>query len=174
MAVRSAPSVEDTRRFYPHASLYSAHEGTVDAIYITATEAAPVQPVDSVRAITGRGLEGDRYTAPPDRWAPSGTAISLIECEAIEAVAEEHGIDMSAGRSRRQVHTRGVRLNDLVGKEFTVGGIRCRGVELCEPCRHLESLTEPGVIKALVHRGGLRADILEGGSIAVGDAIAGA
>jgi MOSC domain-containing protein YiiM len=72
------------------------------------------------------------------------------------------------------VHTRGIGLNDLVGKEFTVGGIRCRGVELCEPCRHLESMTEDGVIKAFVHRGGLRADILEGGTIRVGDAVAAA
>jgi MOSC domain-containing protein YiiM len=145
--------------------------GAVEEIYIAEFE-SPTFSVDWVLAFTGRGLEGDRYLAPEDSWAPSGTAISLIEAESIEAVRAEHGIDLAGGRSRRQVITRGVRLNDLVGKEFSVGPIRCRGVELCEPCLCLSRLIgEPGLIKALVHRGGLRADILAGGRIAVGDAV---
>jgi len=148
--------------------------GIVESIYLADEESGPIRAVEQVRAFAGRGLAGDRYTTGEDAWAPSGTAITLIETEAIEAVVAEHGIDLSDGRSRRQVHTRGIGLNDLVGKEFTVGGIRCRGVELCEPCRHLESMTEDGVIKAFVHRGGLRADILEGGTIRVGDAVAAA
>jgi MOSC domain-containing protein YiiM len=143
--------------------------GAVEQIFIAEFE-SPAFSVDSVLALTGRGLDGDRYLAPEDGWAPSGTAISLIEAEVIEAVHEEHGIDLSGGRSRRQVITRGVRLNDLVGTEFSVGPIRCRGVELCDPCLALSRLIdEPGLIKALVHRGGLRADILAGGRIAVGD-----
>jgi MOSC domain-containing protein YiiM len=145
--------------------------GAVEEIYIAEFE-SPTFSVDSVLALTGRGLEGDRYLVPEDSWAPSGTAISLIEAESIEAVRAEHGIDLAGGRSRRQVITRGVRLNDLVGKEFSVGPIRCRGLELCEPCLGLSRLIgEPGLIKALVHRGGLRADILAGGRIAVGDAV---
>jgi MOSC domain-containing protein YiiM len=145
--------------------------GAVEQIFIAEFE-SPAFSVDSVLAVTGRGLDGDRYLAPEDGWAPSGTAISLIEAEAIEAVHAEHGIDLSGGRSRRQVITRGVRLNDLVGAEFSVGPIRCRGVELCEPCLALSRLIdEPGLIKALVHRGGLRADILAGGRIAVGDSV---
>ncbi|MDX6520359.1 MAG: hypothetical protein QOF08_964 [Gaiellales bacterium] len=145
--------------------------GAVEQIFIAEFE-SPAFSVDSVLALTGRGLDGDRYLAPEDGWAPSGTAISLIEAEVIEAVHEEHGIDLSGGRSRRQVITRGVRLNDLVGTEFSVGPIRCRGVELCEPCLALSRLIdEPGLIKALVHRGGLRADILAGGRIAVGDSV---
>ena len=145
--------------------------GMVEQIHIAAEQEGAVSGVDSVVVHTGRGLEGDRYLAPPDAWAPRGTAITLIEAEAIESVIAERGIDMRDGRSRRQVTTRGIALNDLVGKEFHVGAVRCRGYELCEPCRHLEGMTEPGVIKAFVHRGGLRADVLEGGTIAVGDAI---
>ncbi|MDX6548552.1 MAG: hypothetical protein QOG33_2102 [Gaiellales bacterium] len=145
--------------------------GSVEQIFL-AQPRSPTFSVDSVLAITGRGLEGDRYLAPEDGWAPSGTAISLIEAEAIEAIHEEHGIDLGAGGSRRQVVTRGVRLNDLVGREFSVGPVRCRGVELCEPCLHLTKLLgEPGLIKAALHRAGLRADILAGGRIAVGDSV---
>lgn len=147
--------------------------GRVEQIYIAAAEEAAVRAVDAVTVLTGRGLEGDRYLAPPDGWAPRGTAITLIESEAIDAVIAEHGIDLRDGRSRRQVTTSGIALNDLVGKEFLVGAVRCRGYELCEPCKHLESMTEPGVIKAFVHRGGLRADVLEGGTIAVGDTVTG-
>jgi MOSC domain-containing protein YiiM len=145
--------------------------GSVEQIFL-AEPRSPTFGVDSVLAITGRGLEGDRYLAPEDGWAPSGTAISLIEAEAIEAIRAEHGVDLADGRSRRQVVTRGVRLNDLVGREFTVGPVRCRGVELCEPCLHLTKLLgEPDLIKASVHRAGVRADILAGGRIAVGDSV---
>src|SRR5512143_2397473 len=98
--------------------------GLVEHIFIADRE-SPTYGVQSVEAVAGRGLEGDRYMSPPDNWAPSGTAITLIEAEQIEAVRAEHGIDLSEGRSRRQVVTRGVRLNDLVGKMFTVGGVRC-------------------------------------------------
>ncbi len=145
--------------------------GVVEQIHLAETESAPCLPVSEVVALTGRGLEGDRYLAPPDSWAKSGCGLTLIEAEAVEAARAEHGIDLSGGRSRRQITTRGISLNDLVGREFVVGGVRCRGVELCEPCRHLESLTEPGVIKAFVHRGGLRANVLDGGTIAVGDPV---
>jgi MOSC domain-containing protein YiiM len=145
--------------------------GSVEQIFIAEPESVPFG-VDSVLAITGRGLEGDRYLAPEDGWAPRGTAITLIEAEEIEAIRAEYGIDLTGGRSRRQLVTRGVRLNDLVGQEFGVGPIRCRGVELCEPCMHLtELLGAPDLIKASAHRAGLRADILAGGRIAVGDSV---
>ena len=110
--------------------------------------------------------------APEDSWPPRGCARSWIEAEEIESIRQEHGVDLGDGRSRRQVVTRGIRLNDLVGKEFAVGGARCRGVELCEPCLHLtELLGEPNLIQAATHRAGLRADILAGGRIAVGDSV---
>jgi MOSC domain-containing protein YiiM len=146
--------------------------GTIEHIYLVAVSEGPVEQVAAVAAHAGRGLEGDRNFTPPDRWIPTGCAITLIEAEAIEAVSAEHGIDLRDGRSRRQVVTRGVRLNDLVGKKFSVGPVRCRGVELCEPCLDLQRMIgDPNTIKALVHRGGLRADILESGTIVVGDEV---
>jgi MOSC domain-containing protein YiiM len=146
--------------------------GNVEHIFLAANEGGPPFPVDSVLAHTGRGLEGDRNLSPPDRWIGSGNALTLIESEAIDAVLEERGIDLRNGRSRRQLVTSGICLNDLVGREFLIGDVRCRGVELCEPCLHLQSLLgDPNTIKALVHRGGLRADILDGGTLSVGDAV---
>jgi MOSC domain-containing protein YiiM len=133
----------------------------VEAINIGTSDA--LGPVGSVRAIAGRGLEGDRYFFPDG--AASGEALTLIEAEALEDVG------LTGAQSRRQVVVRGGGLNDLVGKRFRVGGVECEGVELCEPCSHLQSLTRPGIIKDLIHRGGLRADILSGGTISVGDKV---
>ena len=133
----------------------------VEAINIGASDA--LGPVDSVRAIAGRGLEGDRYFFPDG--AGSGEALTLIEAEALEDVG------LTGAQSRRQVVVRGVRVNDLVGKRFRVGDVECLGVELCEPCLHLQKLTRPGIIKDLIHRAGLRADILSGGTISVGDKV---
>ena len=133
----------------------------VEAINIGPSEA--LGPVSSVRAIAGHGLQGDRYFFPDG--ARSGEALTLIEAEAIEDVG------LTGAQSRRQVVVRGVRVNDLVGKRFRVGDVECLGIELCEPCRHLQKLTRPGIIKDLIHRGGLRADILSDGTISVGDKV---
>jgi MOSC domain-containing protein YiiM len=150
-------------------------DGVVEQIYIAPVPGAEPAAVASVVAHAGRGLEGDRNLSPPDRWIGSGCALTLIEGEAIDAVLAEHELDIREGRSRRQLVTRGIRLNDLVGREFRVGSLRCRGVELCEPCLDLQKmLGDPNTIKALVHRGGLRADILEGGTVSIGDAVAAA
>src|SRR5918912_321855 len=108
-------------------------------------------------------LEGDRYFRA--KGAKPGRALTLVEAENVEAVG------LAPGATRRQVTTRGVRLNDLVGKRFRVGEVECYGVELCEPCRHLESMTRPGIIKELVHRAGINADILTDGTISVGDEV---
>ena len=133
----------------------------VEAINIGASDS--LGPVGSARAIAGRGLEGDRYFFPDG--ADSGEALTLIEAEVLEDVG------LTGAQSRRQVVVRGVRVNDLVGKRFRIGDVECVGVELCEPCRHLQQLTRPGIIKDLIHRGGLRADILSGGTISVGDKV---
>lgn len=133
----------------------------MEAIAIGPTEA--LAPVDSVRAEAGNGLAGDRmYRAGGQR---RGGALTLIEAEVLEEVG------LTGPESRRQVVTRGVRLNDLVGKRFRVGDVECLGVELCEPCLHLQALTRPGIISDLLHRGGLNADILTDGTIAVGDPV---
>ena len=142
--------------------------GRVEGIYVAAEHGELPEPVDSVRAHAGRGLEGNRYFF--DEAAP-GTALTLIAAEALEAMERDPGISIEPWESRRNVLTRGIDVNELVGKRFRVGDVECRGVELCEPCTTLESMTKPGVIKGLVHRGGLNADILSDGEISIGDAV---
>ena len=142
--------------------------GQVEGIYISTEHGELPEPVESVNAVAGRGLEGNRYFFDD---APPGQAITLIAAEAVEAMEREHGISIEPRESRRNVVTRGVDVNDLVGKRFRVGDVECLGVELCEPCTTLEGMTKPGVIKGLVHRGGLNADILTDGPINVGDAV---
>jgi len=136
---------------------------TVIAIHIGVAEGGPLEAVSSVRARAGRGLEGDRYFHA--LGAPAGGALTLVEDEAVESIG------LPLGATRRQLTVRGVRLNDLVGTHFAVGAVECYGVKLCEPCVHLQNMTRPGLIKDLVHRGGLRADILSDGIIAVGDLV---
>jgi MOSC domain-containing protein YiiM len=136
--------------------------GSVEGIQITPEESAPPSAVEEV-VVTGDGVVGDRYDSSRD--------LTLIEAEALEGFRADTGIELSHAESRRQVLTRGIRLNDLVGRRFTVGEVECVGQELCEPCRHLQALTRPGVLRGLVHRGGLRADVLSGGRIAVGDRV---
>lgn len=148
--------------------------GTVEHVHVAPEAEAPMQPVDRVDAVAGRGLRGDRYFRERGTFLDgsdergSGYDLTLIEAEAIE---RESGIDLAPGEHRRNVTTRGVALNHLVGERFRVGGVVCRGARLCEPCAHLQSLTTDGVLDALIHRGGLRADIVEGGTIAVGDRV---
>jgi MOSC domain-containing protein YiiM len=130
---------------------------------ITIGESDALGPVESVRVVSGCGLEGDRHYRP-DGQRPGG-AITLIEAEVLEDVG------LTGLQSRRQVVVRGVRLNDLVGRRFRLGEIECEGVEICEPCLHLQSLTRPGIIEDLKHRGGLNADLLTSGTISVGDTV---
>jgi MOSC domain-containing protein YiiM len=133
-----------------------------------------MRSVDRARAIPGKGLEGDRYFDATGTYSDKpgpGREVTLIESEAIDAMARDNGITIPAGAARRNVVTRGTPLNHLVGKEFEVGRVRLLGIRLCEPCSHLESLTRKGLIAGLVHRGGLRAQILTEGEIRVGDPI---
>jgi MOSC domain-containing protein YiiM len=132
----------------------------VEEINIGPSEA--LATVESVTAVAGKGLVGDRHFT--DNPGP-GNALTLIEAEVLEDVG------LTGAQSRRQVVVRGVRLGDLIGKRFRVGDVECLGVEICEPCRHLQELTRPGIIKDLIHRGGLNADILSGGMITVGDEV---
>ena len=141
--------------------------GRVEGIFIGAKYQLP-EPVDSVRAVAGRGLEGNRHFYDD---APPGRALTLIASEALAEGQAESGVELGAAESRRNVLTSGIDLNALVGERFRVGDVECVGVELCEPCTTLERLTRPGVIKAYVHRSGLNADILTDGTISVGDAV---
>jgi len=130
--------------------------------------------VKEVRAIPGKGLQGDRYfnhTGTYSKKSGADREVTLIELEAIEALAREYKIALQPGAARRNIVTRGVPLNHLVGREFRVGDVTLRGLRLCEPCAHLERLSHSGVREALIHRGGLRAQILTDGTIRVGDSI---
>jgi len=135
----------------------------VEAIHLGRARARELWTVDEVRAVAGQGLDGDRHFHP--NGAPPGQALTLVEGEEVD------GAGLAPGETRRQLTVRGVRLNDLVGKRFRVGDVECYGVELCEPCAHLESLTRPGIIKDLVHRAGINADIITDGVIRVGDRV---
>lgn len=147
--------------------------GSVESIYIAPTAQERPHAVAEVFAVPGSGLEGDRYALKlgtfykpePDR------ELTLIEAEAIEAIHREFEIELAPGDARRNVVTRNVPLNHLVGKEFTIGDVRIRGIRVCEPCEHLQKLTGKSVIKGLLHRGGLRAQILTQGTIRQGDLV---
>ena len=148
--------------------------GSVEGIFIATEAEGATRPVDDVEAVAGQGLEGDRYFTGGGTFFEErkpGQDITLIEAEAIEGLAREDGIELAAGAARRNVVTRGIGLNALVGRRFTVGDVECVGQRLCDPCSHLEGLTEPGVLKGLVNRGGLRADVVTGGRIAIGDSV---
>jgi MOSC domain-containing protein YiiM len=145
--------------------------GRVEAIFLSPEHGELPEPVDRVNAHAGRGLEGNRYYWA-DGAAPPGCAITLIASEAVEAVTSEGDVSVEPAATRRNVLTSGIDVNELVGKRFRIGNVECEGVELCEPCSTLESMTQPGVIKAFVHRAGLNADILNDGEISVGDSVA--
>ena len=148
--------------------------GSVQSIHLAAKAAGPTRPVEEVEAVAGRGLEGDRYWAGEGTYFEArkhGQDITLIEAEAIEGLARDDGIELAPGEARRNVVTRGIGLNDLVGRRFTVGEVECVGQRLCDPCSHLQRMTKPGVLKGLADRGGLRADVVAGGRIAVGDEV---
>jgi len=133
-----------------------------------------MRSVNEARAVPGKGLEGDRYfsrTGTFSRDQNPSNELTLIESEAMEALKRDYDIDLQAEDSRRNIATHGVPLNHLVGSEFQVGEVTLRGIRLCEPCSHLEQLSRKGVMRGLIHRGGLRAEILTEGTIRVGDPI---
>ena len=144
-------------------------DGTVVLISI-----APGQPGDgkaaekvaTVAAVAGKGLEGDRYFGHDH-----DSQVTLIESESIDAMAEDAGLTLEYGDARRNIVTRGIELNDLVDKEFTVGSVTLLGARLSEPCQHLADLTDQKVVKGLVHKGGLKAQILTDGDIRIGDVV---
>lgn len=147
---------------------------TVVSIHVAPGKAAPTISLAEVRAVPGRGLEGDRYFAGAGTFSnPPGPSreVTLIEVEALEALARDYGVALDPGAARRNVVTRGVALGHLVGREFRVGEVVLRGIRLAEPCAHLARLTHEKVLPGLVHRGGLRAQVVTGGVLRVGDAV---
>ena len=156
----------DAALWSPQASDTARVDGRVEAIAVAPAAKAPMRPVESVEAVPGHGLRGDRYFGGVGTFserAGNGRELTLVEAEHLDTLGLLDYPD-----ARRNVVTRGIDLNALVGKRFVVGDVECVGRRLCEPCAHLQRLTKPGVLRGLVHRGGLRADVLAGGVIAVG------
>jgi MOSC domain-containing protein YiiM len=147
--------------------------GVVAALMIGPERKQPMISVPEVHAIAGSGLVGDRYCKERGTFSKKvpSNQITLIEAEALEAAERDYGLELTAEESRRNVLTCGVALNHLVGREFHIGEVRLKGLRLCEPCTHLQQLTGKPLLKALCHRGGLRAEILSSGVIKVGEKI---
>lgn len=150
-----------------------AATGAVELIAVAPAAGAPMQVVPDARAIPGHGLAGDRYADGAGTFSDAGGRghdLTLVDTEALEAVAKA-GVALAPQDARRNLVTRGIALDDLIGRRFRVGEVECVGRRRCEPCAHLQRLTHPGVLRALAHRGGLRADVLSGGTIRVGDRV---
>jgi len=149
--------------------------GQVMAIRIARIAGAPLTSVERVAAHAGGGLEGDRYHKGTGEWSGSpgaGRGLTLVSADTLDqANLDNPGLDIAAVDTRRNLEVRGVDLDALIGREFTIGTLRCVGVKLAEPCTYLEGLVGRPIIRALAHKAGLRADILEDGEIAVGDPI---
>jgi MOSC domain-containing protein YiiM len=146
----------------------------VHSIHIAPTGEAKLDTVPEVRAVAGRGLEGDRYFNVSGTYSKHDgpdREVTLIEIEALEGLRNEYGIDLAPEETRRNIVTRGVALNHLVGREFQVGEAVFRGIRLCEPCGHLEKMCGKPARAGLVHRGGLRAQIVRDGMVRSGDPI---
>lgn len=151
----------------------SSSVGTVELIAIAVAAEAPMTIVQSVRAIKSRGLKGDRYVRGAGTFSdPGGRGydLTLVEAEALEELAAS-GVELAPAEVRRNLVVRGIALDKLIGKRFRIGEVECFGQRRCEPCAHLERLTQPGALRGLVHRGGLRADVLSNGEIRTGDRV---
>ena len=147
--------------------------GGVEHIHVAGKKAAPMEAVDEIAVVKGIGVVGDRHALAPGEWDEShlGEELTLVEAEALENLARDHDIHLQPGDSRRTVTTRGIALNPLVGRRFRVGDVVVEGVELCEPCSHLQGLLGKPIIAPLVHRAGIRVLLVEDGRIRVGDAV---
>lgn len=147
--------------------------GRLVTIFVTAEKTGEPQQTEQVNAVVGKGLEGDRYFSGQGTFSKGDPAneVTLIETEAIDALERDYDIKLSPAETRRNLVTEGIALNHLVGKDFRIGAVGLRGIRLCEPCGHLEKLTVEGVERGLRHRGGLRAQVVTGGIIQVGDAV---
>ena len=173
-AIRAMPEempVELWRGFKPASA---AWQGGIVGIFVAPESAAEMSALSEVRAYADRGLAGDRFLR--DSWNAvnrSDKAVSLIEDEVLQLAARELGLESIAEKTRRNLVTRGVPLIELLHREFTVGGVRMRGIRLFEPCGHLVKVSKlPGIFKALDHRSGLKAAILSDGVIRIGDKVA--
>lgn len=164
MAALDPPTVSD------HSG---SRRGTVEGIAVAPAAGAPMIRLERATAVAGVGFEGDRYSRGEGTFSSRGGRgrhLTLIEAEALEELAAK-GVELDPLAARRNLVVRGIDLDGLIGKRFRVGAVECAGRRRCEPCAVLEQETVPGVLRGLVHRGGLRADLLSDGEITVGDEI---
>jgi MOSC domain-containing protein YiiM len=150
--------------------------GQVEAIFICAEASTPMKPLTQAQAVAGAGLEGDRYRFERGFYsdrprADGGRELTLISVEMLDDLFATSGIRLEPVESRRNLLTSGIGLNELIGRRFAIGDVLCEGIDYCTPCEHLVELTGKSVLKPLVDRGGLRARIVTGGTIAVGAAV---
>jgi MOSC domain-containing protein YiiM len=150
--------------------------GEVIAIHIASAASEPMQPLDQATAVAGAGLAGDRYHAGVGFYSqvptdPGARELTLIAEEALAEVTAETGIEIPLHEHRRNITTRGIDVDALLGQRFRIGEVVCEGVRACPPCNHLDALTGKPLLKPLAHRGGLRARIVTSGVLRVGDRI---
>lgn len=162
--------------FMPPTAPLPQLSGTVATIALAAHATGPMYAVDQAKAVANRGLEGDRYAAKAGTFTPAdhtarGYDLTMIEAEALDTLTLPDGGRIEYADARRNIVTRGIDLNALVGRRFRIGDVECIGQRLCEPCSHLERLTTKGTLRGLIHRGGLRADVLSNGEITIGAVI---
>jgi MOSC domain-containing protein YiiM len=151
--------------------------GKVIGIFVTGQAGLALQSRHTARAIAGKGLEGDRYADETGFYSqnpttPGARELTLIDATAVKMANEAVDGDFDYANCRRNLITEGADLESLLGRRFTIGNVTCEGVRDCPPCVHLEELTGLKVMKPLLHTGGLRARIVKGGEIALGDPIA--
>jgi hypothetical protein len=159
--------------FIPPTSQMPRLRGTVEALALAERATGEMRTVGHARALANRGLDGDRYAAKAGTFTPTDTTargydLTLIEAEVLDGLTLPEAGRLGYAEARRNVVTRGIPLNSLVGRRFRIGTVECLGQRLCEPCSHLERLTAQGTLRALIHRGGLRADVLTDGDITTG------
>lgn len=175
LSISSAYAVASLHPVPPPAPDGPALRGTVEQLAVAPAAGAPMQLVDSARAVAGRGLEGDRYAEGLGTFSPRaahrpGYELTLFAAEVLDELGGA-GVALDFAGTRRNVLTRGIDVNALVGRDFRIGDVHCRGLRLAEPCVHLEALSGRGLLRPLIHRGGLRADVLVDGEVRRGSLV---
>ena len=172
LRISEAYAVASLDPVLPTAPVAPDLRGIVEGLAVAPAAEAPMQLLESAQARAGHGLDGDRYAAGAGTFSPRadrrpGYDLTLMAAEVLDEMAAA-GQALDFAGTRRNVLTRGIDVNALVGRTFRIGDVLCEGRRLCEPCSHLERLSGPGILRPLIHRGGLRADILTDGGIRLG------
>jgi MOSC domain-containing protein YiiM len=145
--------------------------GTVVGIFTAAATGDPTVPRDEVRAVAGRGLEGDRYFDSNAGEHDPADEVTLIEAEGLAQARADHGLDLDPGEHRRNIVVEGLDLLSLVGQTIQVGEAEVTVMADNPPCRYLQDMVGKPVLRHLRHKGGVRGQIATGGLVRVGDPV---